>query len=82
MRSLISGIVGLGLGGLILIGSLVRGGPRGEGAFLAGQLLGLLMGLLFLAAGVFYLVKGIREMNQPPPVKRRRTRRPREEDEE
>jgi uncharacterized membrane protein HdeD (DUF308 family) len=82
MRNLISGVVGIVLGAFILLGSLLRGGPQGEGAYRAGQVTALLFGLLCLVAGIYYLVKGIKERSQPPARPKRPRRRVRDEDEE
>jgi hypothetical protein len=84
MRNLISGVVGIVLGGLILLTSLLSGGPRGEGAYGVGQTIGLVFALLLFGAGIFYLVMGIRGLSQPPKEVKRRRKRPREyeEDEE
>jgi hypothetical protein len=67
MRSLISGVVGLVFGGLILLGSLLSGGPRGGGAYSAGQIMSLVFALLLFGAGIFYPAKGIRGLSEGPP---------------
>jgi hypothetical protein len=56
----------------------MRGGPQGEGAYRAGQIAGLLIGVLLLAGGAFYFVQGIRESNRTP--KKRPKRRPRDDE--
>jgi len=81
MRNLLSGIVGIVFGTFMLLGSLLRGGLQGGGAYLAGQVMGLVFGIVFLVAGVFYLVKGIKEVKRPPERELRRKRRPLDEDE-
>jgi hypothetical protein len=80
MRNLISGIVGLAFGGMILLGSLLRGGPQGEGAYYAGQVCGLVTGALLFFGGGVYLILGLREVRPDAPKKKRRRRRPRRED--
>jgi hypothetical protein len=80
MRNLISGIVGLAWGGLILLYDLLNGGPQGEGARYAGQMCGLVMGILFFFGGAVYLFLGIRELQADRPRKKRRRRRRREDD--
>jgi hypothetical protein len=70
------------LGGRIVLGSVLGGGPQGGGASGAGQVMGLLFGVLLLGAGIFYLVLGIRALSRPPEAKPRRKRQPRDDDEE
>jgi hypothetical protein len=74
MRNLISGIIGLAWGGLILLGSLLHG-LQGEGAYYAGQVCGLVMGVLFFFGGAVYLILGIRELRPEAPRRKRRRRR-------
>jgi hypothetical protein len=74
MRSLISGIVGLALGGMCLLSNLLKGGPQGEGAYHAGQVCGLVMGVLFFFGGIGYLILGLRELQGDAPKKKRRRR--------
>lgn len=74
MRSLISGIIGLLLGSMFLLSSLLRGGPRGQGAFFVGQMIGMLMGVLFLVGGVYYAFKGGMEVKAGPQGNRNRKR--------
>jgi hypothetical protein len=66
MRNLISGIIGIVLGLAIVLVQILRGGRQGEGAFAVGQIIGLIMGVLFFVLGVVYLILGIREVNRPP----------------
>ncbi len=79
MRNLISGIVGTLLGGLILLGFLLRGGVQGEGSYLAGQVGGLACGAVFLLAGLFYLYLGVTGLGEDRggPVRRKSARRSR-----
>jgi len=72
MRNLISGIVGLAFGGFILLGMLLRGGPQGEGAYYAGQVCALVMGVLFFFGGAVYLILGLREIQPEAPRRKRR----------
>jgi hypothetical protein len=75
MRNLISGIIGLAWGGLILLGILLRGGLQGEGAYYAGQVCGLVTGVLFFFGGAVYLILGLRELRPEAPRRKRRRRR-------
>lgn len=80
MRNLISGIVGLAWGGFILIACLPNGGPQGEGAYYVGQILGLVMGILFFFGGAVYLFLGLRELQPDAPRRKRRKKRRRDDD--
>jgi hypothetical protein len=80
MRKLISGIVGLAWGGMILLYDLLNGGPQGEGAYHAGQMAGLITGILFFVLGAVYLVLGIHELQPEMPRRKRRRRRRRDDD--
>jgi len=75
MRNLISGIIGLTLGSLCLLSNLIKGGPQGEGAYFAGQVCGLITGILFFLGGIVYFVFGVRELDLGPKKKRRRVPR-------
>ena len=55
-----SGIVGIALGGLILGVNVMRGIQIQGGAHGAGQMVGLLMGVLFLGAGGYYVFRALR----------------------
>jgi len=72
MRNLISGIIGLAWGGFILVACVLRGGPQGEGAYYAGQICALVMGVLFFVGGVVYFILGLRELRPDVPRKKRR----------
>jgi hypothetical protein len=73
MRNLISGIVGLSFGGMILLGCLLNG-LQGEGAYYAGQVCGMITGVLFFFGGAVYLVLGLRELQPEAPRRKRRQR--------
>jgi hypothetical protein len=64
-RNLTSGVVGILFGGWILINWARNGGPQGQGAYLAGEVVGLIFGVLLFGGGWYYLIKGIRELSQP-----------------
>jgi len=83
MRNLIFGAIGTLWGGLILLGTFLRGGPSGQGAYFTGQLLGLLFGVLLFGAGLYYLIDGIKKLQAGPQKKRRKRKRlrPRAEEE-
>ncbi len=58
MRNRILGGIGVVWGGAILLFSLLKGGPQGEGAYAAGQTMGMIFGGLLLVVGFYYLIKG------------------------
>lgn len=58
MWARILGAIGVLWGGAILVVGLMKGGPRGEGAYAAGQVGGLVFGGLLFVVGLYYLVKG------------------------
>ena len=62
MRYLIFGSIGVLWGGFILLGYILKGGPEGDGAFLAGQFIGLLWGALLFGAGLYYAIRGMRKV--------------------
>lgn len=86
MRHVIFGAVGVLWGGAILLYAAF-GAPRGEGAFGAGQLAGTLFGVVMFAAGLYYLIDGIRgtgsddEPRERPRKKKKRKPRRDEDDE-
>jgi predicted transporter len=81
MRNIVFGAIGVLWGGLILIG-FMRMGLEADGASRAGQILAVILGLLMLIAGGYYLVTGIIKLQKPPPkrTKRRKLPRPRDDD--
>ena len=74
MRNLISGIVGVILGSLCLLSSLLQGGPHGEGGYFAGQVCALVLGGLFFFGGIVYLVLGIMNVQADSKKQKRRAR--------
>jgi hypothetical protein len=82
MRNIVGGAIGLLWGGAILIRFLLQGGPKGQGAYAAGEWIAVVFGLLLLSAGLYYLIQGLREKQATKPKKRRRKRRPVEIDED
>jgi hypothetical protein len=82
MRYIVSGIIGLLWGGALLIRFLLQGGPKGQGAYAAGQWIGAVFGLLLASAGLYYLIQGLREKRATKPKKRRRKRKPVQIDED
>lgn len=58
MRNRIFGGIGVVWGGGVLIYSLIKGGPQGQGAYAAGQTGGLIFGALLLVIGLYFLIKG------------------------
>jgi hypothetical protein len=82
MRKIILGAIGVVWGGGVLLASWLRGGPSGQGAYGAGQVVGLIFGVLLLVAGAYALVTGLQDRQAtPPPKKKKRKRRPVEDDE-
>jgi hypothetical protein len=75
MGNIITGIIGVGIGVLILVGYLVGGGPQGENAYHATPFTGLIFGLLLLAAGAFFLFRGVTNAGPRRGVKKRKKRR-------
>ena len=63
MRNLVSGIIGVVLGAAWTLKALLAPpGSNGEAdAYATGQFIGAIFGVVFLAAGVYYLRKGLRE---------------------
>jgi len=86
MRNVIFGAIGVLWGGGILLASLLGGKPQGGGAFGAGQVVGLLFGVLLLGAGAVALINGIQTVQSAPrkarPRPKPRRRRVREYDDE
>ncbi|MCA9284649.1 MAG: hypothetical protein KDA22_05520 [Phycisphaerales bacterium] len=58
MRNRIFGALGVLWGGAMLVSAFFRGGPQGSGAYLAGQIGGLVFALLMLGVGAYFLFKG------------------------
>lgn len=81
MRNLVSGVVGVLLGGGIVAYALF-GMPRAGGAYGGGQLGGAGFGALMLLAGVYYLVIGIRERSAEPERKPKKGKRKRRQDDD
>jgi hypothetical protein len=63
MRNVIFGGIGVLWGGGILLYTFLAGGARSGGAFGAGQVAGLVFGLLLFGVGLFYLINGIRDVS-------------------
>ncbi|HEX4610318.1 MAG TPA: hypothetical protein VH092_19160 [Urbifossiella sp.] len=75
MRNLIFGGIGVLWGGAIVLYALFGGGPRAEGAYGAGQAGGAVFGFVMFAAGLFYLINGIRGMTPDEPRRKPRKRK-------
>ena len=58
MRNRIFGGIGVLWGGAVLVSSLMKGGPEGQGAYAAGQTGGMIFGGLLFVAGLYFLIKG------------------------
>src|SRR5205823_2379616 len=59
MRNRIVGSICVLWGGAVVAYSLTKGGPQGQGAYTAGQTAGTVFGVVLLAVGLYYLVKGV-----------------------
>jgi hypothetical protein len=64
--NLANGIVGVVFGGLMTLGGLFSGTPgkAWEGPAAMGQFAALVLGFVFLVAGLYYLRKGLRERSR------------------
>ena len=86
MRNLIVGGIAALWSGAVLVSALVRGGPRGEGAYLAGQISALLFAALVFVVGLYYFIDGVKTVREQPRKskkrKRKRARRVAEEESE
>jgi hypothetical protein len=61
MRNRIFGGIGVIWGGLMLVSAFLRGGPRGSGAYAAGQNAALVFAVLLVIVGGYYLLKGVQK---------------------
>jgi hypothetical protein len=85
MRNIIFGTIGVLWGGAILLVSWFGSGSgdakptpvksKSAKLYSAGQTCGNIFGFLFLGAGLFYLINGIREVMPDRPMRRRRKRK-------
>jgi hypothetical protein len=57
MRNKIFGTIGILWGGGMLVSFFLRGAPLGNGAYAAGTIFGLLLGVVMLFAGIYYVRK-------------------------
>ncbi len=71
MRNKIFGVIGILWGGAMVISMLTRGVRVGTGSYGAGVIIGQLMGVLMLVAGIYYVVK---PSDSPPPRKKKKKR--------
>jgi hypothetical protein len=81
MRNMIFGGIGVVWGGGIILYS-VLGAPRAGGAYGAGQMVGTVFGILLFVVGFYYLIAGVREMNQGERSSKRKKRKRRRRDDE
>lgn len=58
MKNRIFGGIGVLWGGAVLVSSMLKGGPEGNGAYGAGQTGGLVFAGLLLVVGLYFLIKG------------------------
>jgi hypothetical protein len=72
MKSLVAGVLVTGLGLLILVVYAAYGGAQGAGDFRTGPFPALAFGSLLLVVGVFYAVRGLKDMRPPAKGKRRK----------
>ncbi len=57
MRNKIDGTIGILWGSGIIVSFFARGAPIGGGSYAAGALVGLLLGIAMLIAGIYYVRK-------------------------
>ena len=57
MRNKIFGVIGILWGGGMLVSFVARGAPIGGGAYAAGTVIGLLIGVGMFLAGIHYVRK-------------------------
>ena len=58
MRNIISGIIGVLLGGVMLLTCLKMFMIQGRAAYHSGNIGGAIIGALFFIIGLYYLIKG------------------------
>jgi hypothetical protein len=58
MRNRIFGAIGVIWGGAVLVYSLTKGGPQGQGAYAAGEIGAMIFGGVMFVVGLYYLIKG------------------------
>ncbi len=58
MRNRIVGGIGVIWGGSLLFYNLTQDAPLGQGAYAAGQAVGMILGGLLVVIGLYYLVRG------------------------
>jgi hypothetical protein len=58
MRNRFFGAIGVIWGGLMLVSAFLRDGPRGSGAYAAGQTAALVFAVLLVLVGGYHLAKG------------------------
>jgi len=61
----IVGLVGVSWGGYVLVGAVLRAGREGTSAFGGSQISGLVLAVLFIIAGVYFLLRGAGKKGQP-----------------
>jgi hypothetical protein len=57
VRNKLFGTIGVIWGGAMLVSAYSRGAPEGEGAFAAGQTIGIVFAVLLIVIGAYYFMK-------------------------
>lgn len=77
MRNVIFGGIGTVWGLGILIYSIAKEGPEGQGAYGGGQIAGLVLGVLLFGVGAFYLIPAPMELKEEKEERSEKKKRPR-----
>ena len=64
MKNIIFGVIAVLWGGAMMVDTILKGGFQGEGAYFAGQLGGLIFGVLLFFAGLYGLYLGFLKKNR------------------
>jgi hypothetical protein len=77
MRNFIFGGIGTFWGFAIILYAVLGGATNGGGAYQAGRIIGIGFGVLLLAAGPFYLIRGLKEWKEEKKERKKKPRRSR-----
>lgn len=77
MRNIIFGGIGVVWGGGVVLYSLLSGSDIkvGNGAYAGGKIGGMILGVLLLLAGGYYLFNGIQSLGEEPDEPKRRPKK-------
>jgi hypothetical protein len=59
MRNMISGTIGILWGGALILARIFGGPPAGSASYQSGSWIGTAIGVAMLAAGIYYVRKGL-----------------------